>query len=85
MRVWDFVEQYYPDYSRCQEVARMSNLDKLVGGEYEDGDGAHWLLVNEFDNNLDSLELKHQQKLQEAYILEEAIKGFIKETKWTNG
>ena len=55
--VWDFVEQYFPNYSSSDEILRNNDLTKAL----EEG-----------EEGLD-------EKLNEsnAYIFEEAIKGFI--------
>lgn len=31
--VWDFVEQYYPNYSSCDKIAENDDLAKIIDGE----------------------------------------------------
>lgn len=33
---WDFVEEYYPNYSGCSEIARNNDLEVIVNNEVED-------------------------------------------------
>ena len=36
IRVWDFVEEYYPKYYSSDEIAENDSLQKIVDGEIED-------------------------------------------------
>jgi hypothetical protein len=55
--VWDFVEEYFPNYSSSDEILRNNDLSKAI----EEGEEGLGEKLN--DSN--------------AYIFEEAIKGFI--------
>ena len=43
---WDFVEKYYPDYHRCDSIARNSDLQVIIDGETEIGTCAAKLLYD---------------------------------------
>lgn len=38
---WNFVEQYYPNYSTSEEIAESNDLQKIIDGEYTAMDNAH--------------------------------------------
>jgi len=59
--VWDFVEQYFPNYSSSDEILRNNDLLKAIE-EGEEG-------------------LEEKLNDSNAYIFEEAIKGFIESSK----
>ena len=63
-RIQDFIEKYYPNYYRCDNIALEGDLYKIMDGEWDDGDrgagpdpkeedAAHYLLRTEFDGNPD--------------------------------
>lgn len=37
---WLFVEEHYPDYSLDPSIAYAGDLQKIIEGEYEEGDSA---------------------------------------------
>lgn len=41
--VWDFVQQYYPNYGKSQEIAENDDLQVLIDGEEEIGSHAYRL------------------------------------------
>lgn len=41
--VWSFVERYYPNYSSCDEIAKHSDLEKVVNDQWDFHDDAHKL------------------------------------------
>ena len=50
----DFIEEYFPRYSSSQAIADLSDLQKLVENEYEEGDCAHSLLTDVYMDNIDN-------------------------------
>ena len=88
--VWDFVEQYYPNYSSSDEIAHNGDYHKILDGEIN---GCTEDLYNEikeekaehFGYTLDEKELESEVKkdVQQLYdssiatIYEESIKAFI--------
>lgn len=89
--VWGFVEKFYPDYDRCDEIAYNDDLCKIVNGEYlEEGSGALQLykeiaeiceLIGQVDEDyvheMVSKEADILLKESNAYIFEKAIEGFM--------
>lgn len=78
---WDFVEKYYPNYEGSPVIALIGDLDKLVDIEYEDGDSAHKLLIDEYNGNINNPKIRIDHSHWMAYIYETAIEQFIKEQK----
>lgn len=97
--IWDFVERYYPDYSRCGDIAENDDLQKIVDGEIN---GEAEKIYNEIAEDLKPMFPHHspeereeyrmlileqvQNKLNEsnAYVFEKAIQGYIDQLKGEN-
>lgn len=77
----DFVEKYYPNYSSSDEIARWNDLQKLIDQEYQVGDGAYRLLVEEFGGDykqaLPMILLTHLEVTEQVY--EQSILGYVVE------
>lgn len=78
--VWDFVEKYYPDYYRSDEIALADNLQKLLDEEVN-GD-AEELLKKEYNNNLKNPHIQLDYDSLHKEIYEKAIQGFIDKMEW---
>lgn len=74
---WDFVEKYYPDYHHADAIAWEGDLDKLVNGEYEDGDCAHQLLIEEYNSDINNPQIKADHDAAIRDIYETAILAYI--------
>lgn len=74
---WSFVERFYPDYCHCDDIAHDDDLEKLVNGEYEDGDCAHELLKSEYGGDLNNPQIKIDRDSWRMEIYESAIEGFL--------
>lgn len=44
---WQFVEEFYPDYSSCDEIAYNNNLDAILSGEITEGSSAEKIYQEE--------------------------------------
>lgn len=77
--VWHFVQKYYPDYDHCEEITRESDLFKLIEKEYEEGDDAHTMLVEDYNGNINNPEIYKDWRGCLCQIYEEAIKGYIEQ------
>jgi hypothetical protein len=78
---WDFVERYYPNYSSSDEIAHEGDLDKLVNKEYEKGDCAHELLMDEYSGNIEDPQIKADHDAVIRSIYESAILAYIEQIK----
>ena len=79
INVWNFVEENYPNYYKCGEIAENDDLQKIVDGEIN-GDAED--LYNNFLTELGDEEqviVMAQNRLHEsnAYIFQRAIEGFL--------
>ncbi len=74
---WDFVEKYYPNYHKSEEIARNEDLCKLVFEESQQGDSADAILEREFAGDKDNpqINVAYQESLVNIY--ETAIKNFL--------
>jgi len=75
MDVWGFVANFYPDYERCDEIAYEGDLTKILNNEWEEGDCAYDLWLNEFNQNIEKVSA--EQVVYQRDIFETAIQGFI--------
>lgn len=82
---WRFVEKYYPDYSRCGEIAQNDDLQKLVDDDYEEGDHAHQLLLSQYGGDLQNPQIEIDLTASNCYIYQTAIENFmiLEEDRWT--
>ncbi len=71
--VWEFVEKYYPDYYRCNEIMRNDDLCKIVNGELNGA--AVGLFAREFDNDPNQAAIAFDQSSK--YVYERAIMGYL--------
>lgn len=81
MSVWDFVAAFLPGYEHRDDVAWDDDLQKLADGEYEEGDCAHNLLIEEYDGDIHHPDIEKDLKRSNAKLYEEAIEGFIASIK----
>lgn len=92
--VWEFVEKYYADYSSSDEIAHNEDYHKILEGqingcaedlynEIKEGKAEHFAYTLD-QEELESEVLKEVQQLYDssiAEIYEEAIKGFLENSK----
>jgi len=80
LSAWDFVTIYYPRYDSANEIAWNDDLEKLYYNDYEEGDCAHRMLINEYGGELneESRELI-KRDLDASYreIYERAIENYL--------
>jgi len=85
---WAFIEEYYPNYDSCDEIALSDDLNKIVCNEWEDGDASHKLLleigkaigVDGLDlDNLTDIQLKAsiQSRSHDLKIYHKAIQNYL--------
>jgi hypothetical protein len=79
--VWDFVEYYYPNYSSCEWIKKEAEVFKLMTGEYEEGDSAHQLLVEDYKGDIENSEIETDWNRLQSMIYEKAIQGYINSIK----
>ena len=80
LSTWDFVTIYYPNYSSCDEIAYNDDLEKLHHEEYEEGDCAHRLLIEEYGGEFNEESHKLiKRDLDASYreIYERAIENYL--------
>ena len=73
---WSFVAKYYPNYSSDDEILRNDDLTKLCENEYEEGDGAHTLLVEDYNNDITNPAILADKLDSDRYCYEAAIDNF---------
>lgn len=75
---WAFVEEHLPGYGQSVEVALNEDLCKLVNNEYEEGDDAHKLLLNQYNGDIKNTQIKidYDKSLLRLYV--KAIEGLLK-------
>ena len=73
--VWDFVERYYPDYSRSDEIAYADDLQKLIDKEI-DGH-AQEILNKEYVGDINNAQIQIDYDRQHRKIYEAAIENFL--------
>jgi hypothetical protein len=84
--IWDFVEQYYPNYSSSDEILHNEDLLKLLEGEVDTGadnvynDIREELLVFGTEPREEEILGLAQQRYSESLvdIYELAIQGYLK-------
>jgi hypothetical protein len=74
---WDFVEKYYPNYSSSENISDNEDLHKLTNKEFEIGDGAHYMLINYYDGNIDNPQILIDKTKSDSEIYERAIEEYI--------
>jgi len=82
--IQDFIEKFYPDYSNSDEIAYLNDLNKLVEGDYEDGDSADILLQRVWYGHIESNLIPIEQQKQYIRVLEKAIESFINNESLAN-
>lgn len=81
---WDFVENYYPNYYQCDNIAYANDLEVLLEGYYEDGSGAETVLIDCFDGDIENpkIQAEYDRIHKEIYLA--AIQGFLEQLKQEN-
>lgn len=84
LKVWYFVEKYFPNYHTSDEIARSNDLSVILEGCAKEGSIAAEIFAEEFDNNIDAVKQAHNES--ELYILQTAIENFLNsdETRMRN-
>lgn len=77
---WDFVVKYYPNYYTSDVIAYNEDLCKLTNEDYEEGDDAHQLLIDDYDGEFNSITIKeikrdYEQSLRVIY--EKSILAYL--------
>ena len=78
---WGFVEKYYPDYHRSDNIATEGDLCKLNEKEYEEGDCAHELLMDWYNGDINHPDIYKDWKVYLCDIYEVAINAYIESIK----
>lgn len=85
--IWDFVEQYYPNYSSSDEILHNEDLLKLLEGEVDTGADSVYnnireeLLILGTEPSEEELLGLAQQRYSESLvqIYEQAIQNYLKQ------
>jgi len=69
------IEKYYPNYYRSEDIAILNDLQKIIDGEWEEGDSAHKLLSDYWNKYGEGMELMYHEDYDKLYlkVLEETI------------
>ena len=80
MDIQYFIEEFFPNYSGSEEVAKYNDLLKLINMEYEEGDNAHKLLINVYGGDINKSFPKIETDFNKLYthILETSVVNFLK-------
>ena len=78
---WDFVEKYYPDYHRSEEITLSDDLEKILKEEWEEGDSSHTILVEYYNNDPKDENIGIDYCLVMSRIYEKSIENYIKTKK----
>lgn len=79
---WDFVQEYYPNYTSSDEILENEYLFQLLTEDYQPGSGAEEYLNKEYGGNI-----MNQQQIGIDYdvsckhIFQKAILGYIESLK----
>ncbi len=74
---WDFVIEYYPNYSSSNEIAHSDDLEKLKHDDYEDGDDASKLLYREYNGDINNPQIETDLNELLVQIYEKAIENYL--------
>jgi hypothetical protein len=79
LSVWAFVEEHYPNYSTCDEIAFSDDLQKILDGEIDPDSGAEKLANQFYGNGCEAYRSQVERDLNEAKvkIYEKAIYNFL--------
>lgn len=77
--VWEFVEEYFPNYSNSDLIALADDLEKIVNENAEPDSDAHEYFVTECRESLVTAKEHHEATHRRVY--EMAIEGYIKSLK----
>ena len=75
---WDFVEKYYPDYHRSEEISLSDDLEKIINEEWEEGDSSHNILVEQYMNDPKNPNIYTDYCLVMGLIYERSINNYLK-------
>ena len=76
-KVWDFVEEYYPNYTGSSLISYSDDLLKILHGECQEGDSSHKILQEEFDGNPDNPKILCEYHEVMMMIYESSIEKYI--------
>lgn len=77
---WDFVEENYPDYHRCDFIAYTMDLHKILNNEFEDDDGAGFLLRMSYGGRRDHPNISSNYFEALCYVYDRAIRNHISQS-----
>lgn len=79
INVWNFVEENYPNYSKCSDITQNDDLQKIVDGEIEGAaeDLFNILIARTGTEEQALIMVQNQLHESNAYIFQRAIEGFL--------
>lgn len=75
---WDFVEEYYPNYTGSSLISYSDDLEKILNSEWEEGDSSWEVLQKEFDGNPNDPKILCEYHEVMMMIYESSIENYIK-------
>lgn len=76
--VWQFIEQYYPNYSSSSEIATNNDLLKIINQEYDADDQAEKWLHLMYNSDPENPQIKKDYESSLIVIYEKAIVAYLK-------
>lgn len=76
---WSWIAAFYPGYTQSDEIAYNGDLQKIIDGEWEEGDCAWKLIQERWGGNVGTAQEEAAEELEYSNleIYEGAIQGFI--------
>jgi hypothetical protein len=74
---WEFVRKFYPNFEQSEEIKHEENLNKILDGEYDDGDEAETLLHAFYEDDSDNPQLLIDRLNALVTIYETAMENML--------
>ena len=71
--IWSMVEEYHPNYYNSEDIAILNDLQKIIDGEWEQGDSAHKMFVELYDSDKNDSGIKNDYTHYYQKVLEQTI------------
>lgn len=79
---WDFVQEYYPNYTSSDEILENEYLFQLHTQDFEPGSGAEEYLNKEYGGDINSPQIIIDYDISSKYVFQKAIQGYIESLKY---
>lgn len=71
---WVLIEKYLPDYYSNKKITILSDLQKIIDKEYEEGDDAYTRVQEVYAGDDESPDIEEDYKYYYIEVLEETIR-----------